>query len=189
MHKPLPVAPPFDHQRSELVDVVLHPGNREFVQVWRAGRAGVILSYFRTPDGVTDVHHSIPLDGGPWQRVDVSAATRVLRYARRDALSPRTETFAPSGRLLVNDLPSGLRLERRYTSEFDWDRWAPVGKPLSDRATMKRQDEGAPWFVSFIQQVYGEDDALTSEELVMVEEHRGTTCLRRVERNSEVAGT
>ena len=164
----------FDHTASDLVDVFPNPDG-EFVQVWSAPRgvAGrtVILAYLRTPHGPVDVTSRIELEQGPWDSIDTTGPRRTFYY-RDDGRQHRYEEILPSGRMLVSDERNGLRLRAVWTEAFDWESLRPKGRPLGDRAVMKRQDEGGSYFVATYQQS-GCGTGAESERLVCVVEYCG----------------
>ena len=160
----------FDHESSDLVTV--RPNEHgEFVQVFnrRSNGGRVILSYQRTPTAIESVQWTIPMEEGPYERVEVVGEQRCL--VRRDG-AVRIERVLPSGRLLIQDQRLGLGIKYVWSPHFNWDKRAPKGGPLSDRATMELQDQNLPWYVSYFQ-VRTDAGGMEVKDIVAVEEHVG----------------
>ena len=167
----------FDHQRSELVDVFPNVEG-EFIQIWDSpwktpGRR-LLLTYLRTPSGVKEINHRAYLEEGPFELIEMSELRRICYY--RGSRETRHERFLPSGRFLVDDPRKGLMMRSVFTSEFDWDKHVPVGKPLGDKAVMRLQTAGSIWYISTYQ-----DTSAGSSDLRVVEEFQGNTRRRLVE--------
>lgn len=138
----------FTHQRSQLVDVRVHP-HGEFVQVWsapfRSENRRLLLTYFRTPSGPTDICHRVELEDARYSLVETCGTMRTLYY-RDKPLQMRQETILPSGRVLVRDPFKGELVDAVFSIDFDWSTSKPKGKALGDRAVMKLQSTGGTWF-------------------------------------------
>lgn len=174
----------YDHEPSERVSVTdNHEG--QFVQVFNRnqsddGPSRVIFSYQRTPTGVTNVTWRIELNDEPCARVELRG--NQCKTVRSDGTT-RLEQMLPSGRLLTSDTRLGLRIERTWAAEFNWEKKAPKGGALSDRATMKLQDADLPWFVCLYQTSTAENGEMT-KALIAVELHRGKSYLGTKELDS-----
>jgi len=171
------IAPMFDHRASERVDVFPNP-DPEFVQLWDSpsGTIGrrLLLTYLRTPTGLREINHHVYLTEGPFELIETCELRRIFHY--RDGGEPRPEKFLPSGRFLVHDPGRGLMMRSVFTTEFDWERHVPIGKPLGDRAVMRLQTAGSLWYLSTYQEA-----ASGSSVLWVVEEFEGNTRKRIVE--------
>ncbi len=147
---PIMIPHSFEHQRSALVDVFPKPDG-EFVQVWDSPRSTVgrklLLTYFRSASGPSEITHRVTLDEGPFQMIETSGSRRTFFYRGKNA-AVRQELFLPSGRLLVSDPLRGLSVRAVFTRDFDWSAMIPRGRPLGDRAVIKLQDGGETYFVS-----------------------------------------
>jgi hypothetical protein len=168
----------FEHLESDRVDV-LPNAEGEFVQIWSAPRGHVgryvMLSHQRTSEGPECIHARIRLEGGPWKTVETRGSHRTLYYAC-DTNDIRNEEILPRGRLLVSDPRQGLRTRHMFTENFDWDKLAPKGRSLGDRAIIKLQDAGSPWYVTS----YQESD-FDGPILCTVREHLGRVYVRTVD--------
>lgn len=168
----------FHHVASDLVDVFPN-AEGEFVQVWSAPSSDaeryVTLSYLRTPEGPVSVQSRIQLKGTAWGAFTTTGPRRTYYYLD-DTHDYRYEEILPSGGLIVQDSRQGMSIRRVYTVEFDWEKRLPKGKPLGDRAVLRLQAEGRPWYVSMYQ-----DNSSGSSDLCLVEEHLGHEFRRAVE--------
>jgi hypothetical protein len=169
----------FDHVRSERVDVRPN-AEGEFVQVWNdsfdSEKRRLLLTYRRTPTGVVDISSDIHLDEGPWFLIQTTGPQRWF-YHRTQEDRTRYEEILPSGRVAVDDPLVGLTIQRKYSEAFDWNNKRPSGRELSDRATIKRQTEDLPWFVSTYQE-HRHGEELMDRQLLMVVEHKGRVLIR-----------
>ena len=167
----------FDHQKSDHVDV-RPKEDREFVQVWNSPRGTpgrrLVLTYFRTAEGPREICHHLHLDEGPFKLIVATDWGRVFYY--REGWETRHERFLPSGKLLICDARHGYKLRSVFTADFDWTQCLSRGKPLGDRQTLRRQSEGAAWYVATYQQT-----PQAPETLRLVEEHRGRELVRAIE--------
>jgi len=125
-----------------------------------------------------------PADG-PWRAI-TRTADSVTYYPRQPNRHPRFELTLPSGTVLIDDLHAGLVLRHEYYGSFDWDLLVPKGKPLGDRATMKRQLCRATWFRLSFQERYDQSDRPASARLRFVEQFLGQELIRTQEVDAEL---
>ena len=180
---PVTLAPGFDHEASELVDVFEHPYG-QFVQVWDKGRKHVLLSYRRTSAGPDSISITELFDSGKWKAIETFGDKKTFWYRDKSRETPpayatRFEWTLPSGRLLVADLRNHLSLKHIFTAAFDWLDRKPKGRSLGDQAILQRQSAGVRWFISTYQGTCGKNEL--SSKLRCVEEFLGRDRMRIVE--------